>query len=118
MSIATAIKATNRRQSQRRKVRSTVKLECRKGSYGFGVNLTQKVLDLSDTGVRVIVNQELKLLGDLEVLITSYGMRATIKRIAIVRWQVKLEDGTFCAGIEFEKRLPYRDWQVLAAPNG
>jgi hypothetical protein len=118
MPITTATKAANRRKSPRRKMRATVKLECRKGSYGFGVNLTHTVLDLSDTGVRLIVSQELKLLGDLEVLITSYGMRDTIKRVAIVRWQVKLEDGTFCTGIEFEKRLSFRDWQILAAPNG
>jgi hypothetical protein len=118
MAIVTGNKAANRRKSPRRKVRATVKLECRKGTYGFGSNITQTVLDLSDTGVRLVVNQELTLLGEMEVLITSYGMRESIKRIAIVRWQVKLENGSFCVGIEFEKRLQYRDWQLLAAPNG
>jgi len=118
MAIATGTKTSNRRQSPRRKVRTTVRLECRKGSYGLGTNITQSVLDLSDTGVRLIVRQELTLLGELEVLISSYGISPSIKRVATVRWQVKLEDGTFCVGIEFQKRLQYRDWQLLASPNG
>jgi len=118
MSTAVEIKAANRRKSPRRKVRTSVKLECRKGSYGLGPSVTKTVLDLSDTGVQLIVSKELTVLGEVEVLISGYGMSQNIKRVATVRWQVRLEDGSFCVGIEFQKRLNYRDWQIIAAPNG
>jgi|ERR1019366_3402589 c-di-GMP-binding flagellar brake protein YcgR len=107
----------NRRKSQRRKPRRTVKIECRKGSYGLGANLAVVVLDLSDTGVRLIASQELEAQAEVEIIISGYGMTKAIKRAAYVRWQVKLENGQFCLGVEFQKRLPYRDWQNLASPN-
>ena len=109
--------AANRRKSQRRKPRGSVKLECRKGSYGLGANLAVTVLDLSDTGVRLIVSQEVEAQGEVEIIISGYGMVRSLKRAAYVRWQLKLDDGHFCLGVEFQKRLPYRDWQNLASPN-
>jgi hypothetical protein len=44
-------------------------------------------------------------------------MKSPIKRIGVVRWQLKLDNGLFCAGIEFQKRINYRDWQLIASPN-
>jgi hypothetical protein len=113
-----AAKPANRRESLRRKTRASVLLTCRIGALGMGRNISRSVLDLSDTGVRLIVSAELSLPTEVEICITSYGVRQPIKRIADVRWQVELADGTFCIGIEFQKRLTYRDWQALAAPNG
>jgi hypothetical protein len=114
--IATA-KQTNRRKSQRRRLRGSVKVECRKGSYGMGPNLASTTLDLSDTGARLIVTQALDILGEVEILIGGYGLRKPIKRLAYIRWQVKLEDGQYCVGAEFQKRLAYRDWQNFASPS-
>ncbi len=107
----------NRRRSQRRKPRNTVKVECRKGGHGLGVNLAKTLLDVSDSGVRLIISQALDLLSEVEIVIGGYGMKAPIKRLAIVRWQLKLEGGLFCTGIEFQKRIDYRDWQNLASPR-
>jgi hypothetical protein len=110
-------KPSNRRQSQRRKPRGCVKLECRHGAYGLGPNLATLVLDVSDTGTRIIVKNELQLEGEVEITIAGYGMQKPIKRLANVRWQVTLDDGRFCVGVEFQKRLIYRDWQNLASPG-
>jgi hypothetical protein len=110
-------KQRNRRRSQRRKVRTTVKLQCRKGSLGMGANLAGAVLDLADSGVRLILTQQLSVGGEVEVLIEGYGLRSAIKRLGYIRWQLKLEDGGFCTGVEFQKRIEYRDWQNLASPN-
>jgi hypothetical protein len=107
----------NRRRSQRRKPRSTVKIECRKGSYGLGSNVADSVLDISDSGVRMVVSQPLEMLAEVEIIINGYGMRASIKRISMVRWVLKLENGMYCVGIEFQKPISYRDWQNLAAPS-
>jgi hypothetical protein len=110
-------KATNRRNSQRRRPRSSVKVECRKGACGLGPNLAVSALDLSDTGVRLVLSKPLDLLSEVETIISGYGMRDPIKRLANVRWQLKLENGQFCTGVEFQKRLVYRDWQNLASPS-
>ena len=111
------VKQSNRRKSPRRKARTSVKIECRKGSYGLGPNVASEVLDVSDTGARVIVAQDLDRVPEVEITIIGYGMNKPIKRLAVIRWQVKLEDGRFCVGAEFQKRLDYRDWQNLASPN-
>jgi hypothetical protein len=108
---------TNRRKSQRRKPRSSVKVECRLGLCGLGPNLASTTLDISDTGTCLIVTRELDVKKEVEVVIVGYGMSKPIKRLACIRWQVTLDDGRFCIGVEFQKRLEYRDWQSLASPN-
>src|SRR6266542_412898 len=110
-------KQSNRRRSQRRKPRSSVKVQCRKGDSGFGADLAFALLDLSDTGVRIVLKQELDPLAEVEILIEGYGMKKPLKRPGRVRWQLKLESGNFCTGVEFQKRIAYRDWQNLASPN-
>lgn len=107
----------NRRRSQRRRPRNSVKIECRKGTHGLGANLARTLLDISDSGVRMILSQELPLKSEVEIIIGGYGMKGSVKRAAIVRWQLKLEGGLFCTGIEFQKHIDYRDWQNLASPN-
>ena len=114
--IVTA-KPSNRRQSLRRRPRGYVKVECRNGAYGLGPNVASTVLDVSDTGIRMIVKTALRLEGEVEITIIGHGMQKPIKRLAYVRWQVTLEDGQHCIGAEFQKRLIYRDWQNLASPN-
>jgi hypothetical protein len=107
----------NRRRSQRRKPRNSVKVECRKGSSGLGANLAKTLLDVSDSGVRLVVPQALDLQSEVEIIIGGYGMKAPIKRLGTVRWLLKLEGGLYCAGIEFQKHIDYREWQNLASPS-
>lgn len=114
-SVSTA--PSNRRKSMRRKPRSSVKVECRIGSYGLGPNIAAVTLDISDTGAQLIVLKEMVVRSEVEVIIDGYGMNKPIKRSAYIRWLVKMEDGRFCIGAEFQKRLEYRDWQNLASPN-
>jgi hypothetical protein len=107
----------NRRKSPRRRPRSAVRVECRKGSSGFGANVVAAVLDVSDTGVRVVLTQAFDPSTEVEILIAGYGLKEPLKRLGNVRWNVKTESGQFCTGIEFQKRLVYRDWQNLSSPN-
>jgi PilZ domain len=110
-------KQRNRRRSMRRRPRTSVKVQCRKGSHGLGLNIGASVLDLADSGVRLITTQSIEAGSEVEVIITGYGLRHSIKRAGYVRWQLKLEDGNYCTGIEFQKRIDYREWQNLASPN-
>ncbi len=107
----------NRRRSQRRKPRRSVLVQCRKGSHGLSANIAKELLDTSDSGIRLVVSQELAPRSEVEIVIGGYGLKAPIKRIGYVRWQVKLENGLFCIGVHFQKHIEYRDWQNLATPN-
>jgi hypothetical protein len=115
MQTAAETKQSNRRLAPRRKPRSYVKLECRQGSMGLGKNLAITLLDLSETGARLIIRQELPAKQEVEVVLA--GMNQTVKMLANVRWQVKLHDGNFCIGVAFQKRIPYREWMGLATPS-
>jgi len=110
-------KQANRRRAVRRKPRSYVRLECRKGSMGLGVNLAMTLLDVSETGARLVVRQELPLTQQVEVVFAAHGTNQNVKRQAVIRWQLKLDDGKYCLGIEFEKRLAYAEWLNLALPS-
>ena len=107
----------NRRRLRRASARSHVKLQCRKGALGLGPNLASRVLDISDSGARLIVTQELKLSAEVEISIDGHGMKGMIRRLGIIRWQVKLETGQFCVGVEFHKCLDHGIWQKLVVPS-
>jgi len=106
----------NRRSSQRKAPRRAVRVECRRGALGFGPNLADAFMDISDGGVRLILKSELPLQIEVEVMLTGYGVAKPIKRIGNVCWSVKTEDGRVCVGINFQKRIPYRDVQLLSVP--
>lgn len=106
----------NRRGSMRKKPKNTVKVECRRGYCGLGPNLNTEFLDVSEGGVRLILSAQLELKQETEVLITCFGLRKPIKRLANVCWSVPLEDGRFCVGLEFQKRLQFRDLMQFAKP--
>lgn len=110
-------KQGNRRRAKRSPVRSNVKVQCRKGGLGLGPNLVKQVLDVSDTGTRILISKELDLKSEVEVTIEGYGLRGIIKRLGNIRWQVKLESGDYCIGVEFQKCLNHRDWCNLVIPN-
>lgn len=108
---------SNRRRSRRGSARSSVRLECRKGSFGFGANVAASVLDISDTGARMIITVPLEARDEVEISIQGFGLKGIIKRQGTIRWQVKLENGHYCVGIEFQKSLDYRIWQNIVSPN-
>jgi hypothetical protein len=106
----------NRRTSSRRPPRGNVSIELRKGSLGLGTNVAILFLDLSEGGVRLIVNEDLERGIEVEVCITAYGMRKPLRAIGVVRWVMPLDNNMFCIGVQFEKRLPYRDVTTLFKP--
>jgi hypothetical protein len=105
----------NRRRSPRNAARATIRFQCRKGALGFGPNLVIRVLDLSSSGVRLVVNKPLECTDEVEIVIDGHGMKGTVRRLGIVRWNEKLETGQFCVGIEFHKYLDFKVWQTLTA---
>ncbi|HEX3313341.1 MAG TPA: PilZ domain-containing protein [Gemmataceae bacterium] len=107
---------SNRRSSSRRPPRGNVTIEVRKGNHGLGTNVAVLFLDLSEGGIRLVVNEEFDRHQEVEVHISAYGLKKPVKSIGAVRWVMPLDNGLFCIGIQFEKRLPYRDVTTLFKP--
>jgi hypothetical protein len=102
----------NRRASRRLPLSRSVRVECRKGSSGLGRNLAVSPLDLSETGVRLVLGEALTPGQDAEVLIL--GGAGRLKRAARVAWCRAAEGGHLC-GLRFDQPVPYADLQALAA---
>src|SRR6266545_7989639 len=101
------VREVDRRASRRRHPRSTLKMECRKGTLGLGPNLLQSILDLSETGVRVIVKANLEKGKEVEILLVGGHQAQAVKRAANVVWCLPTENNLFCAGLHFHRPLSY-----------
>ena len=103
----------NRRRDSRRIPRKSAQVLCLKGSLGLGANLALALLDLSATGVRLLVRSPLEKGQEIEVVLTLPGMAWSRRKLARVAWVQQQDDGTCCVGAEFQSRLSYADFQVL-----
>jgi hypothetical protein len=106
----------NRRQGMRKTPRSTVKVECRAGSSGLGKNIVAQFLDVSEGGARLVVTEALAPQKEVEVLIFGASQSKPLKRLANVCWALPLEDGNFCVGLAFQKRLLFTEVSQNARP--
>src|SRR5262249_8490810 len=106
----------DRRASRRRPPRGSIRIECRKGAYGLGRNLSKQFLDLSETGVRLLVSAELRPEDEVEVILTGAGSMRPLKRIGRGIWAFKAGEAGYCAGLRFDKPLSYVHVQQLSAP--
>jgi hypothetical protein len=106
----------NRRGSRRKAPRGIVRVECRRGSFGLGANIATGLLDLSEGGVRILCREPLKVKEKVEITFQTFAILHAIKHVGHVTWALPLENGQHAAGIEFENRLPYEDFDQLARP--
>ncbi len=106
----------NRRASRRAPLRGTVRVECRKGSMGLGANLVHAPLDISETGVRLILKADLRQGQEVEVLITGGGFTKPVKKIGTIIWSLPTENNCYCAGVRFDGSLAFADLQNLTRP--
>jgi hypothetical protein len=104
----------NRRASRRCEFRVTSRVECRRGTLGLGPDLVRQAVDLSETGIRLLVVSPLARGEEVEVLIQGSGVRP-VKRLARVAWSAPA-DGGWLVGLAFEGPLPYHEVQNLARP--
>jgi hypothetical protein len=103
----------NKRRSRRQAPKKSTRVACYKGSLGLGQNLALTVLDVSETGIRLLINTELT--PGQEVLVNLEGASPRpVKLPGRLIWSVPAGEGRFCVGVQFEKSLPYADLQALA----
>jgi hypothetical protein len=80
---------------------------------GLGANLAVSVLDLSESGVRLVVKTELRPGQGVEVHLEHLTSRA-VKVPAEVVWCLPGADGRFVVGARFVRPLAYADLLALA----
>src|SRR5947209_5085336 len=104
----------NRRGSRRQKPKGSTRVICQKGVLALGVNLAVSALDISQTGIRLMVKAALAPGQEVQVALEGICQRRPFQLAATIIWCVPAADGNFCIGARFDKALPYRDLQTLA----
>lgn len=98
-----------RRLSPRRAAKGVLKAVCRQGTLEIGPNLALSVLDLSETGARLVVNEALEPGRRVYVnLEGALGDRPILRGGSVV-WSLPTADGAFCVGVQFHKPLQRGD---------
>jgi hypothetical protein len=105
-----------RRQCRRSPLRSSVRVECRKGSHGLGPNLNVAAVDLSEAGLGLVVKAALEHGQEVEVLLMGAGLTRPLKRLASVAWSFPLESCCWRVGLTFERRLTFFEVQRFTRP--
>jgi len=108
--------ARNRRLSRRLGARRGIKATCRHGSLDLGKDIALSVLDVSEDGIRLLLRETVKVKQEVYLALTSAGSPRPLKRLGNVAWVVPSADGTFCAGVQLQKRLAYAELSRLVRP--
>jgi hypothetical protein len=104
---------SNKRRSRRLGTSNLAKIECRKGALGLGSNVLAYPLDISESGIRLVLKADVLKGHEMEVVMQGGSLLRPLKRLAQVVWAVPLQDGTCCVGLLFQKSLLYREVQTL-----
>jgi hypothetical protein len=107
----------NRRLTRRRSPKGGTRVVCRKGTFGLGSDLSVSVLDLSESGIRLIVREPLREKEMIELNLMGPGQGRSFRSFASVMWCVPTADGSYCVGARFDTSLRYKDLQFLVS-NG
>src|SRR5436190_60836 len=91
----------NRRASRRLPPGNLIKVQCRKSYMGLGPDIAFQLLDLSQTGVRLLVKTPVEKGREVEVLLTGACCAPLIKRVARVVWAVPVEGQRYAVGLHF-----------------
>ncbi|MBI1916030.1 MAG: PilZ domain-containing protein [Planctomycetes bacterium] len=97
----------NRRANPRRAPKSSTRVTCRRGTLGLGPNLALSLLDVSETGARLLVKEPLATGQEIELGLLAPGALRESTLPALVVWTLETADGAHCAGVQFQKRLSY-----------
>jgi hypothetical protein len=103
----------NRRLALRRLPKGKVKVICYKGSFDLGANLALAVINVSETGIRLVIASALAEGQEVLVHLEGQGHMRPIKNHGTVVWCIPSNDGNFVVGIHFHKSLRYKDFTHL-----
>ena len=109
-------KKPNKRRSRRCAARGTTRLRVYRNALGLGPNIASTLLDLSETGLRVVLKESATVEQEVEVNLESTATGRMTKTTAIVVWVIPSSEGGFVVGLHFQKALGYSDLQALTKP--
>ena len=102
---------SNHRITRRRQLKHGVDVTVRKGTLGLGPNLAIAGVEISDDGVQVRVNTELKPGEEVEIGLTGVGRSKPTLFIANVRWcqadEADPNRRSYLIGVQFRHRLSF-----------
>jgi hypothetical protein len=101
------------RSSRRKPPKGTTKVRAYRGALGLGANLAVALLDVSETGARLLLKADLPKDAEIEVHLDNIVHRP-VKALANVVWSVATADGKYCVGARFQKLFPYPDLLSLS----
>jgi hypothetical protein len=103
----------NRRSNPRRCSKGSTKVTCRKGTLDLGPNLALGVLDLSQTGLRLRLRAALDPNQEVAVTVDGPNHHRPVRIVGQVIWCLAAANGEYCAGIRFDKQLPYLEFHKV-----
>jgi PilZ domain-containing protein len=78
----------------------------------LGDDLALRFVDLSETGIRLLLRTELAAGQEVEVGILAQGQGKPVRRLANVVWCAAAEGG-YVVGLRFQRALGYAEYQQL-----
>jgi len=97
--------SAERRLSPRFPPRDGTRVGCRRGTIGLGRDLALSVVELSETGLRLLLNEPLEHGQMVEVTLSPPGGGPEVRRLGLVMWARGDRDGECQAGVQFSERL-------------
>jgi hypothetical protein len=97
----------DRRRSPRREPKETSRAACYVGNTDLGPNIAVSLLDVSESGLRLIVKEALEPGRDVVVGLKALGGGRKTLVPGVVAWCETLEGGAYCVGVKFDD--PIRD---------
>jgi hypothetical protein len=94
----------DRRKYPRMTPRTTVRVEYRVSPSGLKTSLAIDLLNISQGGLCIVVPEVLPS-KELEISIIGASSSEPITCPARVCWSAPLDNGSFCVGLQFQKRL-------------
>jgi hypothetical protein len=81
----------------------------------LGANIAVSLLDVSESGVRMLVKDRLDFGQELTVYLESVSSRRAERLAARVIWCVETAgQKQYVVGVRFDKRLQYTEWQKMS----
>ena len=99
----------DKRVTRRKPTKRGVSVACRRGLSGLGRDILANVLDISETGICLEVNEEM-IRGEMaEIELTGVGRSKPMKIPCEVRWVIDEDGEIFSVGLQFRKKIPYAE---------
>jgi hypothetical protein len=89
-----------------------VKVSCRTG-LDLGPNLALTLIDVSEDGLRFVARAALKAGDEVTIGLEARGHLRPVKMQGIVVWTSPADEGMLLVGVQFQRRLSYRDLQEM-----